>query len=83
MVLARGDATAGAILLLLADRGVAGALLERVPGIGGYRWGDSGPADPEKRDAYLADRRRTDPDLWIVELDHRNARDLALGMLEG
>ena len=81
MVLAKGDATAGAIILLLADRGIPTALLERTLGVGGYGWSDSGPADPARRDAYLADRRRTDPDLWIVELDHADARDLALRML--
>lgn len=83
MVIARGDATAGAILLLLADRGEATALLERTPTIDGYRWSDSGPPDTGKRDAYCADRRRTDRDLWIVELDHPNARELALALLEG
>jgi len=39
--------------------------------------------DAAARDAYLADRRRSDPDLWIVELDHRDARTLALELLQG
>ena len=81
MVLARGDATAGAILLMLADRGVPAALLERIPGADGYGWRDSGPAEASDRDDYLARRRRSDPDLWIVELDHPAARELALAML--
>lgn len=79
MVLARGDATAGAILVLLIDRGRPMGLLERMPTIHGYRWTDNGSAD---REAYLPDRRRSDPDLWIVELDHPEARALALGLLE-
>lgn len=81
MVLAKGDATAGAILLALADRGVEGALLERSLGAEGYEWRETGPADPAQRSIYLADRRRFDPDLWIVELDHARARDIALALL--
>nr|WP_208408589.1 DUF1491 family protein [Sphingomonas vulcanisoli] len=81
MVLAKGDATAGAIILLLADRGVPTALIERTLGIDGYGWNDGGPADPAERDAYLKRRRKNDPDLWIVELDHADARRIALEML--
>lgn len=81
MVLARGDATAGAILLALADRGVDGPLLERSYGLDGYEWRETGPADPAERPAYLAGRRRMDPDLWIVELDHPDARRIALDLL--
>ena len=72
MVLAKGDATAGALLVQLADRGVVGALLERMPGIEGYNWNEVGPR--EGRDDYLARRRRADPDLWVVELDCAEAR---------
>ena len=70
MVLAKGDATAGAILIQLAERGVAGALLERrLDEAGAYRWSPTGPDDSEQRGDYIARRRRTDPDLWVVELD--------------
>ncbi|MDO6415992.1 DUF1491 family protein [Sphingomonas sp. BIUV-7] len=81
MVLAKGDATAGAILLALADRGVDGPLLERSFGPGGYEWRETGPADLSERTTYLANRRRTDPDLWIVEIDHADARTIALELL--
>lgn len=77
VVLAKGDATAGAILLLIADRGVPQVLLERSFGI----WAESGPADAGERDAYLAKRRRNDPDIWVVELDHPRAQDIALELL--
>ncbi len=70
MVLARGDATAGALLIQLAERGEAGALLERqLDRDGAYRWSAAGPENPDARADYLAKRRRTDPDLWILELD--------------
>lgn len=70
MVLARGDATAGALLIQLAERGQAGPLLERrLDPQGSYRWSPTGPeADAERAD-YIARRRRGDPDLWVIELD--------------
>lgn len=73
MVLAKGDATSGAMLVQLADRGVAGALLERRLGVEGYEWAATGPDDSGDRSEYVVRRRRGDPDLWIVELDHRDA----------
>lgn len=81
MILAKGDATAGAILLALSDRGIEGALLERTLSVQGYAWGETGPADLAARADYLAGRRRIDPDLWIVELDHPRAREIALQLL--
>ena len=77
MVIAKGDATAGAMLLLLADRGVPGAIVERVWRFdGGHGLERVGPADPREPGAvndYVARRRRSDPDLWVVEIDHRDA----------
>ena len=81
MVLAKGDATAGAILVQLANRGEAGALIERTLGVDGYAWRATGPDDPVARGDYLARRRRNDPDLWVIELDSPDAeaivRDIA------
>lgn len=81
MVLAKGDATAGAILLLLADRGHPIGLCERVWRFeGGFGLEPVGPADLEQPGAasdYIARRRRSDPDLWAVEIDHREALRLA------
>jgi len=70
MVLAKGDVTAGALMIQLAERGVAGPLLERrLDEKGVYRWAPTGPDDPDQRVDYLARRRRGDPDLWVIELD--------------
>jgi hypothetical protein len=70
MVLAKGDATAGALLIQLAERGEPGPLLERRLDLdGGYRWSPTGPDDPDQRGEYIARRRRSDPDLWVIELD--------------
>jgi hypothetical protein len=72
-VLSRGDATAGAILLVLVNRGVTLRLLERgLKPDGGYGWIPSGPKSIDASQAltdYLERRRRNDPDLWILELD--------------
>lgn len=70
MVLAKGDATAGALLIQLADRGQPGPLLERrLDPEGNYRWSPTGPDADEERGDYIARRRRSDPDLWVIELD--------------
>ena len=82
-VLARGDATAGAVLLILAERGTRNRLLERLlQPDGHYAWQDSGPsaADESEFAAWLARRRRTDPDLWLVELDVADAEGFAAAM---
>lgn len=77
MVIAKGDAIAGAMLLLLADRGVPGALVERVWRFeGGHGLERVGPADPNEPGVagdYVARRRKSDPDLWVVEVDHPEA----------
>lgn len=72
-VLAKGDATAGAALLLIADRGRTIAIRERgLRPDGSSGWISTGPADLEDGEAltaYLERRRRVDSDLWLVELD--------------
>lgn len=70
MVLAKGDATAGALLIQLAERGHPGALLERrLDAQGVYRWSPTGPDVDADRADYITRRRRSDPDLWVIELD--------------
>lgn len=85
MVIARGDAIAGAMLLLLSNRGVPSALVERVWRFeGGHGFERVGPADPDEPGAvadYVARRRKSDPDLWVVEVDHPAAERIAGEML--
>lgn len=81
VILARGDATAGAIVIVCRERGVLTALLERVMHGDGYAWTRTGPRldaqalgesddSHETRVTEWIDRRRgRDPDLWVVELD--------------
>jgi hypothetical protein len=73
-VLAKGDPTAGAILLLLTERGSAPGVLERLlrPD-GSYTW--AAPiADSAQVPEFVARRRRFDPDLWVIELDVPSAK---------
>ena len=79
-VIAAGDAQAGTILIQCRDRTKSGQLLERrfAPD-GHYVWEAVGPendSDSATRTAYVERRRRTDPDLWIIEVDIANAPQL-------
>lgn len=68
-VLARGDSTAGSILVILLERGGNPRLLERLlQPDGRYSWQQSG-SDPDRVPDLVARRRRFDPDLWVLELD--------------
>lgn len=86
-VLAKGDATSGAILLAIAERGRTVRLLERALSFeGAYHWVATGPTDFEEPGIlsdYVARRRRSDPDLWVVELDAAEAERIAAEILGG
>jgi hypothetical protein len=83
-VLSKGDATAGAILLILLERGGNPRVLERVlQPDGSYSWAVSASQDTEKPDEVprlVERRRRFDPDLWVVELDIPSAERFTAGM---
>lgn len=84
-VLAKGDATAGAVMVIVAERGVRMKLLERLlQADGDYSWQDNGRTglDDGEFAQLLARRRRTDPDLWLVELDVADAGAFAAAMNE-
>lgn len=77
MILAKGDAHGGGILVQCCDRGVAGPLFERRYQIDGqHLWDHVGPtpeSPTEERQKYLERRRQIDPDLWVIELDIANS----------
>jgi hypothetical protein len=82
-VLAKGDPTAGAIMVILAERGVRTALLERLlQPDGSYAWQETGQgaADDAALRTLLDRRRKYDPDLWILELDVASAERFAAEM---
>ena len=83
-VLARGDATAGSILVILLEKGGNPRLLERLlrPD-GSYAWQESGShniGNPREVPDFIARRRRYDPDLWVLELDIPSSERVAAEM---
>lgn len=80
MVLAKGDAQAGAILIVALERGRNAGLFERGIGPDGKpALLRSGPSESTDSDifAYWQRRRSRDPDLWVVELDIADAQRFA------
>ncbi len=73
MVLAKGHAQAGAFLVLTLNRGADPRFFERGMGQNGtVQLIASGPADFADSLAvsdYWQRRRRSDPDLWVIEVD--------------
>lgn len=81
-VLAKGDATAGAIAVTVMERGGEPKLLERILQPGGtYRW-DEAAAGSAAVAEFVARRRRFDPDLWVIELDVPSAERFVAEMNE-
>ncbi len=80
-ILARGDATSGAILFLCLEKGQNPRFFERglgPDGASGLR--PTGPdtlADDADATDYWRRRRSRDPDLWVVELDIAGAERFA------
>lgn len=85
VVLAKGDATAGAIAVILAEKGRKACFLERLlQPSGTYAW-QSARQDVENEqefEKFLDRRRSVDPDLWILELDIASAERFAAEMNE-
>lgn len=81
MVLARGDAEAGAILVLALERGGNPAFFERGIGPNGkpalVRSGSAELTDESAATDYWQRRRSRDSDLWVIELDIAEAERFA------
>lgn len=81
MVLRKGDPTSGSILVQCTEKGRETGLFERIPDYaGGYKLVPCGPkssGDSEEKAQYLERRRRSDPDLWLIELDIADAERFA------
>ena len=84
-VVAKGDPTAGAIAVIVAEKGRKVRFLERVmQANGSYAW-QSTREDVENEEEFqkfLDRRRKSDPDLWILELDIASAERFAAEMNE-
>jgi hypothetical protein len=81
MVLAKGDPTAGGILVLTYQKGTNPRFFERGIGPKGapelIASGPREPADESEVTTYWQRRRGSDPDLWVIELDIADAERFA------
>ncbi|MEM6678048.1 MAG: DUF1491 family protein [Pseudomonadota bacterium] len=77
-VIARGDATAGAVLVKLATMDGRASLWARAYGTNfKLVWEQTAPTGPESEvDAEISRRRRDDRDLWVLEIEDRQGRHL-------
>lgn len=81
MVLAKGDRTAGAIIIACAEKGRVHRIMERAPAMkGGWELVQCGPQhidNTSEIQEYIDRRRARDPDLWVIELDIAEAERFA------
>lgn len=77
-VTARGDATAGAVLVKLATLDGNARLFQRSFDLmtGARAWIVLAEGAEAEVDAATARQRRTDPDLWVIEIESREGRTL-------
>ncbi len=82
MILRKGDATSGAILLVTLIRGQEAALYERLPSLeGGSSWQELGSQITENEQKITESwqkRASRDPDLWVIELNVASQERLTL-----
>lgn len=82
-VLEKGDATAGAIGVVLLEKGANARFFEReLAPDGRYVWTESIQHIDNEQDfnARVDRRRRVDPDLWLIELDIASSERFAAEM---
>lgn len=76
-VTARGDATAGAVIVKLNQLdGSARAFVRSYDATGARVWTPLAEGPEPDVDAALARQRRHDPDLWVIEVEDRQGRHL-------
>lgn len=86
MVLRKGDARAGAVLVKTVNRRDGGVRVfsEAVRGDGERFWMQpvSSTEEPDL-DGYIERARRFDPDLWVVEIEDQQGRHFLTEPVEG
>lgn len=76
-IAARGDETAGAVLVRLATLDGRARLFGRIATLDGTRrWDVVAEGAEAEVDAVAARHRARDPDLWIVDVEDRRGRHL-------
>jgi hypothetical protein len=82
-VLAKGDQTAGAVSVILREKGGNPRFFERLlEPDGRYRWRESVQVfeNEQELETFLKRRQNFDPDSWILELDIASAERFAAEM---
>lgn len=77
-ILARGDATAGAVLVKLATLDGQARLFQRSFNLmtGARAWVVLAEGAEADVDAAITRQQRSDPDLWVIEIESREGRTL-------
>ncbi len=76
-VTARGDETAGAVLVKLNTLDGQARLFQRSYDADFNRvWAEHVAGDEATVDASIAEQRRFDPDIWVIEVEDRAGRHL-------
>jgi hypothetical protein len=77
-VVARGDATAGAVLVKLATLDGKAVAFQRVADLmtGARKWDVLAEGAEAEVDAAIARQRGFDPDLWVIEVEDARGRHM-------
>jgi len=77
-VVARGDATAGAVLVKLATMDGQAVAFQRVADLmtGARKWDVLAEGPEAEVDAAIARQRSFDPDLWVIEVEDARGRHM-------
>jgi hypothetical protein len=77
-VVARGDETAGAVLVKLATMDCAAVAFQRVADLmsGTRKWDVLAEGPEAEVDAAITRQRGFDPDLWVIEVEDARGRHL-------
>jgi len=77
-VVARGDETAGAVLIKLATLDGRARAFHRIVDLmtGTRKWDVLAEGPEAEVDATIASQRRFDPDLWVIEVEDARGRHM-------
>lgn len=75
MLLQKGDADAGAALIKVCTLDGQATLYRPIRNMSGERvWLPKGPLAEFEIDEVVASRKKTDPDLWVIEIEDKQGR---------